>query len=501
MARILEIKNMTKYYPGVTALDNISMSFDSGEIHALIGENGAGKSTLIKAVAGAINFDNGIVTVDGDELTDFSPKDALDHGLSIIYQEFNLIPSMSVAENIFIGERIGGKYLVDFSEMYRRAEEIFTRFEVNIDPKEMVVRLSTAQMQIVEIAKAISKNVKVLFMDEPSATLSIAEVQHMFDIVRRLKSKGVSVIFVSHRLDEVFELCDRVTVMRDGKFIATKKVSETSRKELISLMVGRDLVEKFPIRKNNHDEVALEARDLTGNGVRDVSFKLHKGEILGFGGLVGSGRTELAKLLYGAADLQEGQIIINKSAVDIKDPSHAIKLGIGLIPEDRKLEGIFADYRLDWNIAIMSLKRIAKRGVLSDREIKKLSEKYSKDLQIVSPSLKQLVKNLSGGNQQKVVVARVLAAQTKIIIFDEPTRGIDVGAKQEIYRLMNELTEQGISIIMISSEMEELLGMSDRIIVLREGVVSGELSKEEYSQEAVLELASLLKNNRGEKHD
>ena len=493
MEKILEIKNLTKRYPGVKALDDVSMSFDEGEIHALIGENGAGKSTLIKAVAGAINFDNGIVVVGEDKLTDFSPKDALDHGISIIYQEFNLIPSMSVAENIFIGEKIGGKYLVDFPEMHRRAKEIFSQFEVNIDSKEMVVRLSTAQMQIVEIAKAISKNVKVLFMDEPSATLSIAEVQHMFDIIRRLRNKGVSVVFVSHRLDEVFELCDRVTVMRDGKYIATKKVSETSRKELISLMVGRDLVEKFPIRRNNHDEVALEAKGLTGNGVHDISFKLYKGEILGFGGLVGSGRTELAKLLYGAADLEEGQIIINKSVVDIKDPSHAIKLGIGLIPEDRKLEGIFADYRLDWNIAIMSLKRMAKRGVLRNRDIEMLSEKYSKDLQVVTPSLKQLVKNLSGGNQQKVVVARVLAAQTRIIIFDEPTRGIDVGAKQEIYRLMNELTEQGISIIMISSEMEELLGMSDRIIVLHEGVVSGELSKDEYSQEAVLELASFAK--------
>ncbi len=490
---IMQLKNITKKYPGVVALNDVSMEFETGEIHALMGENGAGKSTLIKAVAGAIGFDKGVVTIDGKELSSLTPNDAISQGIAVIYQEFNLIPSMSVAENIFIGEKIGGQYIVDFKEMHRRSAELFAQFEVDIDTYSMVENLSIAQMQIVEIAKALSKNVKILFMDEPSAALSISEVQHMFDIIRRLKAKGVSVIYVSHRMDEIFEVCDRVTVMRDGRYISTKKVSETNRKELINLMVGRELIESYPKRGSYENKVILETKGLTGNGVQGISFTLHKGEILGFGGLVGCGRTELAKLLYGAAKLDRGEILVDGLPVKIKTPYNAIKLGIGLIPEDRKREGIFEDYRLDWNIVIMSLRRIARNAVIREKDIDSLSEKYSKELKIATPNMKQIVKNLSGGNQQKVILARVLAAQTKIIIFDEPTRGIDVGAKQEIYRLMNKLTEQGISIIMISSDMEELLGMSDRIIVLREGNMTGELSKSEFSQTAVLELASAVK--------
>lgn len=493
MPSILELINLTKNYPGVLALDNVSISFNSGEIHALMGENGAGKSTLIKAVAGAIEFEKGTIMVDGVELKSITPAESLRNGIAVIYQEFNLIPSMSVAENIFIGEKIGGRYVIDFKEMHKRAAEIFAEFDVDIDTHSMVAMLSTAQMQIVEIAKALSKNVKILFMDEPSATLSMTEVKHMFDIIRRLKEKGVAVIYVSHRIDEVFEVCDKVSIMRDGRYIATRDVASTNRRELVSLMVGRELVESYPARNAVGKEVVLEVRDLTGNGVRDINFELHKGEILGLGGLVGCGRTELAKLVYGAAKVEKGQIIVNGSPVEINSPYNAIKKGIGLIPEDRKLEGVFLDYPLDWNIVIMSVRRIANHGVINNRDIVSISDKYIKQLQIATPSPKQIVKNLSGGNQQKVVVARVLAAETRIVIFDEPTRGIDVGAKQEIYRLMNALTDEGISIIMISSEMEELLGMSDRIIVLHEGTQAGELSKNEFSQIAVLELASAVK--------
>ena len=492
MATILELKNIIKKYPGVLALDDVSFSFDAGEIYALMGENGAGKSTLIKTIAGAIEFDGGVICIDGKEFSAMTPAEAKEFGIAVIYQEFNLIPSMSVAENIFLGEKVGGRHRVDFGQMHKRAAEIFAQFDVDIDTHAMVEHLSTAQMQIVEIAKALSKNVKILFMDEPSATLSMVEVQYMFDIIRRLKAQGVTVIYVSHRIDEVFEICDKVTVMRDGRYIATKKIAETNRKELVNLMVGRELVESYPERAACSGDVVLETQGLTGNGVRDISFRLHRGEILGLGGLVGCGRSELAKLLYGAGELETGQILIEGAPVDIKTPPNAIKLGIGLIPEDRKREGIFADYPLDWNIAIMSLKRIAHNTVIKENEVEALSEAYSDQLKIVTPSMKQSVKNLSGGNQQKAVLARVLAAQTKIIIFDEPTRGIDVGAKQEIYRLMTELAEQGISIMMISSEMEELLGMSDRIIVLHEGALSGELSKEEFSQTAVLELASAI---------
>lgn len=493
MSKVLELNNITKKYPGVLALDTVSISFEAGEIHALMGENGAGKSTLIKSVAGAIDIDSGKIIIGDKEYEHITPSDSLRNGVAVIYQEFNLIPSMSVAENIFMGEKIGGKFVADFNKMHKRAAEIFAQFDVDIDTHAMVESLSTAQMQIVEIAKALSKNVKILFMDEPSATLSMTEVQYMFEIIRRLKAKGVAVIYVSHRIDEVFEVCDRVSVMRDGRYIATKEVAKTTRKELVSLMVGRELIESYPARNPPRDEVVLEVRGLTGNGVRDINFQLKKGEILGLGGLVGCGRTELAKLIYGAAELGSGQIIVDGTPVQIKSPHAAIKLGIGLIPEDRKHEGVFVDYPLDWNVVIMCLRRIAKHGVVNQREVNATSDKYINELQIATPSVKQIVKNLSGGNQQKVVLARVLAAQTKIIIFDEPTRGIDVGAKQEIYRLMNALTDEDISIIMISSEMEELLGMSDRIIVLHEGTQAGELIKQDFSQIAVLELASAAK--------
>ncbi len=475
------------------ALDDVSISFEAGEIHALMGENGAGKSTLIKSVAGAIEIDNGEIVVGGKTVEHVTPFTSIQNGIAVIYQEFNLIPSMSVAENIFLGEKIGGRFVADFHEMHKRAADIFRQFDVDIDTHAMVETLSTAQMQIVEIAKALSKNVKILFMDEPSATLSMTEVQYMFEMIRRLKKNGVAVIYVSHRIDEVFELCDRVSIMRDGHYIATKNVQQTTRRELVSLMVGRELVESYPQRSPVKHDVVLEVQGLTGNGVRDINFQLNRGEILGLGGLVGCGRTELAKLLFGAAELESGQILVNGEPVQIKTPFAAIKLGIGLIPEDRKREGVFVDYPLDWNVVIMCLRRIARHGVVSKKDVQKVSEEFIARLQISTPSVTQLVKNLSGGNQQKVVLARVLAAQTNIIIFDEPTRGIDVGTKQEIYRLMNVLTQSGISIIMISSEMEELLGMSDRIIVLHEGTQAGELIKEDFSQIAVLELASAAK--------
>ena len=493
MSEVLTLKTITKRYPGVLALDDVSISFDAGEIHALMGENGAGKSTLIKAIAGAIEIDSGEIIIEGKRIEHVTPFTSIQNGIAVIYQEFNLIPSMSVAENIFLGEKIGGRFVADFKEMHRRAADIFRQFDVDIDTHAMVESLSTAQMQIVEIAKALSKNVKILFMDEPSATLSMTEVQYMFEMIRRLKKSGVSVIYVSHRIDEVFELCDRVSIMRDGHYIATREVRQTTRHELVRLMVGRELVESYPQRSPAKRDVVLEVRNLTGNGVKDINFELNRGEILGLGGLVGCGRTELAKLLFGAVELESGQIFVNGKPVQIKTPVAAIKLGIGLIPEDRKREGVFVDYPLDWNVVIMCLRRIAHRGVVNKKDVLKLSEEFISRLQISTPSVTQLVKNLSGGNQQKVVLARVLAAKTSIIIFDEPTRGIDVGTKQEIYRLMNVLTQSGISIIMISSEMEELLGMSDRIIVLHEGTQAGELIKEDFSQIAVLELASAAK--------
>jgi len=495
MAPVLQLNNITKRYPGVLALDQVSLSFEAGEVHALMGENGAGKSTLIKATAGAITVDEGQFEIDGKTFSGFTPREAIEQGVSVIYQEMSLVPSLSIADNIFLGEKIGGPALVDFREMHKRAAELFAQFEIDIDTRTMVSYLSTAQMQIVEIAKAISKNAKVIIMDEPTATLAMTEVEHLFEIIRRLKKRGITVIYVSHRIDEVFEISDRVSVLRDGQYIDTRPTAELTRSDLIALMVGRELAETYPSNQGGSEEVVLETKKLSGNGVSGINLTLHAGEILGIGGLVGAGRTELAKLLFGVAKKEAGEIAINGKTVSYNSPSQAIRHGIGLIPEDRKLEGVFLEFPIDWNIVIMSLARLSKAGVVNRKAAAALGDDYFEKLKIVAPSPRQLVKNLSGGNQQKVVVAKVLAAQTKVIIFDEPTRGIDVGAKQEIYKLMAALCKEGISIIMVSSDMEELLGMSDRILVLHEGRQSGCLERHEFSQSNVLKLASAIQTS------
>lgn len=490
MNSILKIENITKEYPGVLALNQVSMEFQPGEIHALMGENGAGKSTLIKIISGAIKPDSGKIIIDGESFSEMSPALSKSKGIGVIYQEFNIVPSLSVVENIFLGERIGGKITADFDEMKRRSEALFASLGIELDVNQLVGSLSTAQQQAVEIAKAMSKEAKVLIMDEPSASLSANEVKHMLELVMRLKEKGVTIIYISHRMDEVFQISDRVTIMRDGGYVGTRNIGDITRKELITMMVGRELNETFPIRNCKEDTVVLEAKNLHGNGDHHINFKLHKGEILGIAGLVGAGRTELAKLLFGGEKIEQGQLFIKGKEVTIKSPGHAVKLGIGLIPEDRKNEGAHLGHSIEWNIGIMSMKKHSRYGVLKEKELRKQAEKMRDDLCIKTPNLEQLVKNLSGGNQQKVVLAKVLAAETDIIIFDEPTRGIDVGAKQEIYELMNELVSKGVSIIMISSEMEELIGMSDRIIVMRDGTIVGGLEKEDFEQRQILELAS-----------
>ena len=490
MANILELKHITKVYPGVVALDDVSMSFEPGEIHSIMGENGAGKSTLIKIVAGAIESSGGTVVIDGKEFEKLTPALSKANGIGVIYQEFNLVPSMSVAENIFLGDKTGGKFCPDFKKMHAESQKLLESLGVHIDTHRMVGGLSTAQQQLVEIAKAIAKNCKVLIMDEPSASIAQAEVANMLRIVRQLKSQGVTIIYISHRMEEVFEISDRVSILRDGKFIGTNRIGDVSTQELINMMVGRELTMTYPERHVTLGEDILEIRHLTGNGDFDLNLHLRKGEILGLAGLVGAGRTEFAKMLFGDVKPISGEIIVRGKHVKFNDTSDAIKAGIGLIPEDRKKEGAFLGYSIQWNIPCMSLKRISKATVIDQKEANRLADEYVERLRIKTPTVKQLVKNLSGGNQQKVVVAKVLAAQTEILIFDEPTRGIDVGAKQEIYRLMNELIEQGMSIIMISSEMEELIGMSDRIMVLYEGRITGELQKEEFTQNRILELAS-----------
>ena len=487
---VLSLENITKRYPGVLALNNVSLDFFEGEVHALLGENGAGKSTLIKSIAGAITLDNGIIHVGEKDYQHMTPYLSRSMGIEVIYQEFNLVPTMSAAENIFLGDRVSEKPLVDYSAMRSKAREIFDLFNVDINPNVLVRELSPAQKQIVEIAKAVSKDVKIIIMDEPSAPLSVSEVEHMFEVVNQLKQSGVTVIYISHRLEEVFRISDRVSVLRDGEYVATKLTKDTDRKELISLMVGRELKETYPPRLNPPGETALEVKNLTGNGDHDISFSVRKGEILGISGLVGAGRTELAMLLFGAAPIESGEIWVDGERVRMRSPQDAIQRGLGLLTEDRKNKGLFLEMGVGWNISFPIVRRLSKNGVVDTKTEKDITDHYRERIDIKTPSMEQRVINLSGGNQQKVVLAKSLAAESDILIFDEPTRGIDVGAKQEIYQLMCELADHGNAILMISSDMEELLGMSDRIIVLSEGKLAGEVKKEQFSQDYILDLAS-----------
>jgi ribose transport system ATP-binding protein len=485
---ILSLRNITKTYPGVVALNDFSIDFEKGEVHALLGENGAGKSTLIKIISGAIEPDNGLICFEEREFKKISPAHARELGVAVIYQEFSLVESLSVAQNVFLGS--GKGFIKNHADLKKKAAAIFNDMGVDIDPADKVRPLSPAKKQLVEIAKAISRNAKILIMDEPSAPLSASEVETMFMIIQQLKKKGVTVIYISHRIEELFRISDRVTVMRDGRYIDTIVTSKTNRKELINLEVGRELKEYYPKRSAKLEDVVLQVNDLSGNGDEHISFEVRRGEILGVAGLVGSGRTEMANVIYGSARKEGGEIWVKGKKEEIHSPSKAIRSGIGLIPEDRKNHGCIINADVRFNISLSVFNTLAKWSLLDEKKINTLAAYYQDKLNIRTPSLQQRLRNLSGGNQQKVVLAKTLAANTDILIFDEPTRGIDVGAKQEIYNLMIDLVNQGKAIIMISSEMEELLGMSDRLIVLCEGKYMGEIPKEKFDQRYVIELAS-----------
>ena len=487
---ILSVRNIVKTYPGVIAINHFSMDVREGEVHALIGENGAGKSTLIKTLSGAITPDEGSVCVCGKEFASMTPKLAKEQGIEVIYQEFTLVPGISAAENVFLGEKTKPGLFVDIKDREKRARELFDRLNVDIDVSKPVKNLSPAHQQLVEIAKAVSKQVKILIMDEPTAPLTVSEVETLFRIIKDLKSQGVTVIYISHRLEELFEIADRATVMRDGCFVDTKDIAGIDRKQLISMMAGRELNESYPDKKCEIGEEVLRVEHLTGNGDTDISFSLRRGEILGFAGLVGAGRTELMRVIYGANPKEEGRIIVNGKEEKIKSCQDAIRCGIGYIPEDRKNHGVFLRMSIKWNTVANNLKGYSNGLFVDKKREAKAAEEYQDKFKIKTPNLDQLVGNLSGGNQQKVVIAKTLAGGSKIIIFDEPTRGIDVGAKHEIYKLMNELAEAGHSIIMVSSDMPELLGMSDRIVVIYEGRKTGELPKEKFDQNYILDLAS-----------
>ena len=492
---ILRLENITKTYPGVVALNNVSLDIRRGEVHALVGENGAGKSTLIKTCSGAIDPDCGEITVNGKQFKKMSPRLAKENGIAVIYQEFNLVDELSVAENIFLGKAIRKSGLViDKRAMEEKTAAVLESLGIGINPRELVRNLTVAYQQLVEIAKSVSENANILIMDEPSAPLTSAETEKLFEMVDRLKAAGVTIIYISHRMDEIFRLSDRITIMRDGNKIETVNTADTTIDHLVMAMVGRELKETYPARNAPvQDEVLLEVRNLCGNGLHNISFKVRRGEVLGFGGLIGAGRTELAELIFGAKQRSSGEIIFKGAAIQPKTPRNAIDAGIALVPEDRKRQGALLDIDIKGNISMAIIKRISRFFVVNQPKEKKIAEDYRESIRIKTPDIYQKTRNLSGGNQQKVIIAKWLASGPELIILDEPTRGIDVGAKSEIYKLINELVESGKTILMISSEMEELIGMSDRIIVLAEGMIAGEIARNDFSQKLIMQYASQTK--------
>ncbi len=496
---VLELRGITKQYPGVLALSDVNLSFKRGEVHALVGENGAGKSTLIKICTGAIKPSKGEILVNDKSFTHMSPALSRENGIAAVYQEFNLVRELSIAENIFLGEKLKSK-LFNSKETCREADKTFRRFAPNISTDTLVKTLSVGYQQMVEIAKALAKHVQILIMDEPSAPLTTSEVEKMFEIVRSLREQGVTIIYISHRLDEIFELADRVTVLRDGQFIKTMEIAQTNKDELIKYMVGRELTEAFPLYEGKpSEETILEVEHVTGNGVRDISFCVKRGEIVGLGGLVGAGRTELAQMIFGLVKPESGEIRFKGEKIARYSVQNAIKHKIVLVPEDRKKQGLVLDMSIRENISMACLKSISKNLVINRKKEREIVGEYKEAMRIKMSNDEVAVKSLSGGNQQKVVLAKWMATQPELIIFDEPTRGIDVGAKYEIYLLMHELLRQGKALIIISSEMEELIRMSDRIVILSEGRMTGELTSDQFDQELILQYSSEIVVDGGNK--
>ena len=488
---ILQLKNITKRYPGVIALNNVSLDVAEGEVHALVGENGAGKSTLIKTCTGAVIPDEGSIVVQGQEFSSLTPKSSEELGIAVIYQEFNLVDELSVAENIFLGRAIRKGIVIDRKAMAREATRIFSQFDIEIDPNALVSSLTVGYQQLVEIAKAISQNARILIMDEPSAPLTQAEAESLYVMVEKLRASGVTIVYISHRMEEIFRLSDRITVLRDGQKVETVDTADTDLDGLVKLMVGRELTETYPTRSLCiSDEMLLETENLSGNGVHDITLQIRKGEVLGLAGLIGAGRTELAELLFGVRPPKRGRITLNSRPVHPNHPREAIEHGIALVPEDRKKKGALLEIDIKGNISMAILERISQFFRVDQKEELRIAEYYKDAIRIKTPNLEQKIKNLSGGNQQKVIIAKWLASEPSLVIFDEPTRGIDVGAKSEIYALVNSLVEAGKAVLMISSEMEEVMGMSDRILVLHEGHLSGELDRKDFDQETIMAYAS-----------
>ncbi len=492
METLLHMRAIRKQYPGVLALDDVSFELNAGEVHCLLGENGAGKSTLMKILSGAISMDSGEVVVEGETVLLHSAADAQRLGIGIIHQEFKLVPELTVAENILLGNEPVRKRLpfIDFEKMHARARAALAQLGEEIDTRAPVSALPIAQRQLVEIAKALSRKVRILAMDEPSAALTEKELQNLFVVIRRLKSEGVGIIYISHRLEEIFEIGDRVTILRDGRWIHTCPINEIDRAGLIRYMVGRELENEFPRVELQQEREILRIENLDAGMLHGVNLSLYRGEILGLAGLVGAGRTELARVIFGADPKERGEILLEGTSIHPHSPREAIDLGIGLLTEDRNKYGLIMQMNVRENVTLSNLQQVLSGFFVNRSKENAAVQQFSTDLRIKTPSIEQEVEALSGGNRQKVVLARWLFTRSKVLIFDEPTAGIDVGVKFEIYNLINNLAKKGIGVMVISSDLPELLGICTRIAVMHEGRLMGVLARKEASQEKIMTLAT-----------
>lgn len=491
---LLEMRNVDKRFPGVHALQNITLKIRPGTVHALMGENGAGKSTLMKCLFGIYKMDSGEIVYQGRKVQFKNPRDALDQGVSMVHQELNQVPELSVMENIWLGRMPKKHGMVDDDRMYKDTQEIFKSIDLDIDPRTKINTLSVSQRQMIEIAKAVSCNAKIIILDEPTSSLTETEVEHLFRIINKLRDGGSSIIYISHKMEEILRISDDVTVMRDGQWIYTGPSSELDTDTLINLIVGRELTQRFPEKTNKPtEEVMLEVEHLKGEyqpTVKDASFTLRKGEILGIAGLMGSRRTEVVETIFGIRKRSGGTIKKENKLIENKSAKEAINNGFALVTEDRRQSGIFYELDLSFNSTIANLSSYSKFGIINKKAIKKDADWVMKNLRVKAPSLKEKIGNLSGGNQQKVILGRWLLTNSKIMMLDEPTRGIDVGAKYEIYQLINDYASRGNSVIFISSEMPELLGVADRILVMSNGKVAGILDARTATQQDILRLAA-----------
>jgi ribose transport system ATP-binding protein len=491
MKLMLEMNHISKSFQAVRALHNVSLSVGYGEVHGLIGENGAGKSTLMKILSGAYDFDQGTIRFDGEEIKGISPKKMIDLGIAVIYQEMTLAASLSVAENIFMGKLPKKSFgAVNWKEIETDTVKLLEQLGLKLNPRELVRNLNVAQRQMVEIAKALSRNARLIVLDEPTAVLGDNEIKSLFKVIRQLSEKGVSFVYISHRISELFEITEHVTVLKDGEWVGTEKIENLTIDRLVTMMVGRELSDIYPKKEYHPGGIALKVTNLSRKGVlKDLNLTVRQGEIIGIAGLVGSGRTEFLRAIVGADPKDSGVIEIFGKAVSIRSPRDAISHSVGFLPEDRKIEGLFLNQPGFFNITISKLSNITKRGLINLSNEKKEANFYVNELEVRPKNVVKKVGNFSGGNQQKFMFARWLYANSKIILVDEPTRGVDVGAKREIYRLLVELTKKGVAILMVSSELPEILGMSDKILVMREGSLVGEIDRSIASEELIMQYA------------